>query len=110
MKKVKLGFFSVKNGVDALCHGSSLVVTHEQATLRLLAPPNKGNVYRNVYLHDTLEGFAYGGEYDFDTPAFKVLKQHIDLNDFNYTIYDDVHPTFHRLKLKDELFTEHMNP
>ncbi|UJW92807.1 hypothetical protein [Vibrio parahaemolyticus] len=42
MKKVKLGFYAVKFGSVALCHGASLVVTHDKSTLRELAPANKG--------------------------------------------------------------------
>ncbi|EGR0791361.1 hypothetical protein EWS92_23355 [Vibrio vulnificus] len=44
MKKVKLGFYAVKFGSVALCHGASLVVTHDKSTLRELAPVNKGHL------------------------------------------------------------------
>ncbi|WP_257971609.1 hypothetical protein [Vibrio parahaemolyticus] len=45
MKKVKLGFYAVKFGSVALCHGASLVVTHDKSTLQELAV-NKGHVYK----------------------------------------------------------------
>ncbi|MCU8168293.1 hypothetical protein M2H12_21630 [Vibrio vulnificus] len=99
MKKVKLGFYAVKFGSVALCHGASLVVTHDKSTLRELAPVNKGHVYQTVYLHHVLDGLALGAEYDFDTPAFNVLKEHIDLNEFTHHVLDEAEPAFHRTKL-----------
>ncbi|HAT8544104.1 hypothetical protein [Vibrio vulnificus] len=49
MKKVKLGFYAVKFGSVALCHGASLVVTHDKSTLRELAPVNKGQHQDRVF-------------------------------------------------------------
>ncbi|UQV24865.1 hypothetical protein [Vibrio sp. J383] len=89
MKKVKLGFYAVKFGPVALCHGASLVVTHDKSTLRELAPVNKDHVYQTVYLHHVLDGLALGAEYDFDTPAFTVIKEHIDLNEFTHYVLDE---------------------
>ncbi|EJG1646022.1 hypothetical protein LCE44_27415 [Vibrio harveyi] len=54
MKKVKLGFYAVKFGPVALCHGASLVVTHDKSTLRELAPVNKDHVYQTVVLENAV--------------------------------------------------------
>ncbi|HAS6212762.1 TPA: hypothetical protein I7185_20835 [Vibrio vulnificus] len=51
MKKVKLGFYAVKFGSVALCHGASLVVTHDKSTLRELAPVNKGQPASRQSIH-----------------------------------------------------------
>ncbi len=99
MKTVKLGFYAVKFSSVALCHGTSLVVTHDKSTLRELTPVNKGHVYQTVYLHHVLDALALGAEYDFDMPAVNVLKEHIDLNAFAHHILDEAEPTFHRAKL-----------
>lgn len=64
MKKVRLGFYAVKFGSVALCHGTSLVVTHDKNTLRALAPINQGHVYQTVYLHHVLDALALGAKYD----------------------------------------------
>ncbi|KIF46862.1 hypothetical protein [Vibrio owensii] len=95
MKKVKLGFYAVKFGSVALCHGASLVVTHDKSTLRELAPVCKGHVNHTVYLQHV----SLGAEYDFDAPAFNVLKEHIELNKFTPCVLDEVEPIFHRVKL-----------
>tara|TARA_B100001059_G_scaffold227961_1_gene258429 strand:+ start:2402 stop:2728 length:327 start_codon:yes stop_codon:yes gene_type:complete len=97
MKKVRLGFYAVKFGSVALCHGTSLVVTYDKSTLRALAPVKQGHVYQTVYLHHVLDALALGAEYDFDTPAFNLLKEHIDLAPFSHLILDEAEPTFHRI-------------
>ncbi|POB47021.1 hypothetical protein [Vibrio vulnificus] len=99
MKKVRLGFYAVKFGSVALCHGTSLVVTYDKSTLRALAPVNQGHVYQTVYLHHVLDALALGAEYDFDTPPFNLLKEHIELEQFSHLILDETEPTFHRIKL-----------
>ncbi len=99
MKKVKLGFYALKFNSVALCRGASLIVIHGKSTLRELAPVSKGHVYHKVYLHHVLEGLALGAEYDFDTPAFNVLKKHIDLDDLTHHIQSEIKPIFHRIKL-----------
>ncbi len=73
--------------------------SHDKSTLRELAPVNKGHVYQTVYLHHVLDALALGAEYDFDTPAFNVLKEHIDLNKLTHHVLDEAEPTFHRVKL-----------
>ncbi len=101
MKKVKLGFYAIKYGSGALCHGSSLVVTHDKNILRELAPATKGHTYQSVYLHHVLEALALGAEYNFDTSAFNMLSEHIELNQYTHTILNETEPTFHRIKMSN---------
>ncbi|WP_230732551.1 hypothetical protein [Vibrio parahaemolyticus] len=46
-----------------------------------------------------MDALTLGAEYDFDTPAFNVLKEHIDLNKFTHHVLDETEPTFQRVKL-----------
>nr|BAX56751.1 hypothetical protein [Vibrio parahaemolyticus]BAX57011.1 hypothetical protein [Vibrio parahaemolyticus] len=50
-------------------------------------------------MHHVLDDLALGAEYDFDTPAFNVLKEHIELNKFTHHVLDEAEPIFHREKL-----------
>ena len=99
MEKVRFGFYTVKFGSVALCHGTSLVTTYDKNTLRALAPVNQGHVYQTVYLHHLMDALALRAEYDFDETAFNLLKEHIELKQFFPLILDDTETTFHRINL-----------
>ncbi|WP_253805380.1 hypothetical protein [Vibrio mediterranei] len=64
-----------------------------------MATVNKGHIYQTVYLHHVLDALVLGAEYDCDTPAFNLLKEHIDFNEFSHHILDDEKPLFHHVKL-----------
>ncbi|MFA0011996.1 hypothetical protein AB4391_01420 [Vibrio lentus] len=99
MKKIKLGFCAT-DGDYAFCFGKSLVVSNDKNTLRNLAEVKHGYIYQNVYLHDTLEGLALGGEYALDATAFDLISQHITLNDYEVTDMDILIYPFRSIRLK----------
>ncbi|MEZ9698086.1 hypothetical protein AB4455_01205 [Vibrio sp. 10N.261.46.E12] len=102
MKKVKLGFYAIDGG-NAFCYGESLVVANDKNTIRKLAAVRYGYSYQNVYLHDTLEGLALGGEYALDEPAFNLISQHVTLDDFEVTEMDILSVPFRNIRLKVSL-------
>ncbi len=73
--------------------------------MRYPSPSENNSTYQHSHeksktrLSRSLPRRILGAEYDFDTPAFNVLKEHIELNKFTPHVLDEAEPTFHRVKL-----------